>query len=460
MKQIFTLLSAVVFTVLSANAQITEKFENYAALPSNCWQLTATREITGAQVISDAASIGAHATDTSFIRTPYLDISGLTHVSFKYLLNNKLNNNSERNIEVGTTDKNGTFVSASSIILTNSSPFKSVQIFDANLLLTTGVQRLTIRVTAKSGDGNSFLTIDDLSVTGAAYHYGATPCNTAPVATDASFNAFGYAPFNGSIATRASDANSSETIMFALDTLYSVNGTLVLQADGTFTFTPAGNFTGGTVTFKYKVTDDGYDPLTSNIATVILNYPAMIPLPVYMTNFSANVNSGKAQLSWTVAQNENGSQFTVEKSTDGKAFTATAVVMTTTKAGSESYRYSDAGFGGKAYYRLKIVDNNAVVTYSRTVYLEDASDVKASNLTLLQNPVSSSVNFDYTATASGVGSVNVYNLAGVKIFTTQIMMNKGRNTTSVNLNNSMAPGAYIMEVTNGSDRGIAKLVKR
>ena len=60
MKQIFTLLSVVVLTAFSAKAQIAEKFENYAALPSSCWQFTATREITGKEVISDAASIGAH----------------------------------------------------------------------------------------------------------------------------------------------------------------------------------------------------------------------------------------------------------------------------------------------------------------------------------------------------------------------------------------------------------------
>ena len=460
MKQIFTLLSVVVLTAFSAKAQIAEKFENYAALPSSCWQFTATREITGKEVISDAASIGAHATDTSFIKTPYLDISGTVHVSFKYLLNNKLNNLSERYIEVGTTDKNGTFVAADAITLTKNSVFNSVQTFDKDLTLPAGVLRLAIRVTSKSGDGNSFITLDDLTVTGSAYHYGPSTCNTAPVATDAIFNTVGYAPFNASIATKASDANSGETIAFALDTLYTVNGTLVLQADGTFTFTPAGNFTGGTVTFKYKVTDDGYDPMTSNIATVTLNYPAMIPLPVYMTNFSANVNSGKAQLFWTVAQNENGNRFVIEKSNDGKTFTAAAVVLTTTKAGSESYRYADAGFGGKAYYRLKIVNNDEAVTFSRTIYLEEGSETKASALTLLQNPVFSSLNFEYTAAAAGIGSINVYNMAGVKLFTSQVMLNKGKNTTAVNLSSSMAPGSYILEVVNGSERGVAKLIKR
>lgn len=460
MKQIFTLLSAVIFTALTANAQLTENFENYAALPSNCWKLTATREITGANVISGSASIGTDPTVTSEIKTPYLDISGVSHVSFDYQLNNKLNNNSTRTIEVGTTDKNGNFVVLSSIALDKTTTANKVFSFSEDLALPTGVRRFTIRVSTMSGDGNSFLVFDNLSVSSAALHYGATPCNTAPVATDASFFSGSYGPFSGSISTKASDSNTGETIAFALDTLYSVNGSLVLNADGTFTFTPAGNFAGGTVTFKYKVSDNGYDPLTSNIATVTITYPVLIPLPVSITSFFANAGSSKAQLFWTLAQNENGSQIVVEKSTDGKAFTAAAVVLTTTKAGSQDYQFTDVDFSGTAYYRLKTVNNNAGIAYSRTIFLQEGNVVKASNLAILQNPVLSTIKFDYTAAVSGTSAVTIYNMAGVRIFTMQVMMNKGRNTMAMDLDSRVTPGSYIMEVASGTDRSVAKLIKR
>jgi hypothetical protein len=460
MKQIFTLLSAVVFTALTSNAQFTENFENYAALPSNCWKLTATNQITGSSVISDAASIGTDPTVTSEIKTPYLDISGICHVSFDYQLNNKLNNNSTRTVEVGTTDKNGNFVAVSSFTLNKTTAANKVFSFSEDLALPIGVRRFTIRISTLSGDGNSFLVIDNLSVSSAALHYGATPCNTAPVATNANFFSGGYGPFSGSISTKASDSNAGETLAFALDTLYTVNGSLVLHADGTFTFTPAGNFAGGTVTFKYKVTDDGYDPLTSNIATVTITYPVLIPLPVSITSFVANASSGKAQLFWTVAQNENGSQIVVEKSTDGKTFTAAAVVLTTTKAGSQDYQFTDVNFAGMAYYRLKTVTNNEGVAYSRTIFLQEGSAAKASNLTILQNPVLATIKFDYTAAVSGTSAVTIYNLAGVRIFTTQVMMNKGRNTMAMDLDSRVTPGSYIMEVVSGADRSVAKLVKR
>lgn len=460
MKQIFTLLSAVVFTALTANAQFTENFENYAVLPSNCWKLTATRQITGTSVISGAASIGTDPTITSEIKTPYLDIPGVCHVSFDYQLNNKLNNNSTRTIEVGTTDKNGTFVVVSSIALDKTTAANKVFSFSEDLALPVGVRRFTIRISTMSGDGNSFLVLDNLSVSSAALHYGTTPCNTAPVATDANFFSGGYGPFSGSISAKASDSNTGETIAFALDTLYTVNGSLVLNADGTFTFTPAGNFAGGTVTFQYKVTDNGYDPLTSNIATVKINYPVLIPLPVSITSFFANANSSNARLFWTLAQNENGSRIVVEKSTDGKAFTPAAVVLTTAKTGSQDYQFTDENFSGTAYYRLKTVNNNAGIGYSKTIFLQEGSSAKASNLTILQNPVLSTIKFDYTAALSGTSAVTIYNLAGVRIFTTQVMMNKGRNTLAMDLDSRVTPGSYILEVVSGTDRSVAKLVKR
>lgn len=460
MKQIFTLLSAALFTATIANAQINEHFENNSTLPSNCWQLMATHDVTGTAAINGAASIASEPAANSEIRTPYLDITGPCQVSFSYLLNNKLNNNSIRTIEIGTTDKNGTFVAATSFVLNKNTNFNTVFSFNQSLALTTGVQRLTIRVNSASGDGNSFVTIDDLTVSSATLHYGAAPCNTPPVSTDANFFTASSGPFNGSIASKASDANAGETVSFVLDTLYTVNGTLTLRSNGTFTFTPAGNFAGGTVTFKYKVTDDGYDPLTSNVATVTINYPALAPLPVFLTSFSANVGGGAARFFWSVAQNENGNRIDLEKSSDGKTFSTAAVILTTMKTGAESYQYNDATFERSTYYRLRIVNNNGGIEYSRTIFLQNAALAQASNLTILQNPVLSTVNFEYTAAEAGLSTVTVYNLNGAKMLTTQIRMYKGRNTMSVNLDSRVAPGSYIMEVTNGTDRSIAKLIKQ
>jgi hypothetical protein len=290
-------------------------------------------------------------------------------------------------------------------------------------------------------------------------HYGANPCNTAPVATDANYTAFGYAPFQGSLQPNASDANAGEVLTFVAVSAPTTGGTLTVNTDGTFVFTPSGGFSGGVVSFTYQVTDNGYNPRSSNVATVTIKYPSMTALPVSISSFSGNVSNNKAQLSWAVAQNEHGNYFQVEKSSDGKTFTAAAIVMNTARSGAESYRYADAGFEGVVYYRLKVVNNNAVVTYSKMIVLNGITEMKQSNLTILQNPVTSAINFSYKTNRSGTGIINLYTTAGVKVYTSTMTVRSGLNETSFAINSRLAPGAYIMEVVTDSERSIARLVK-
>jgi hypothetical protein len=74
MRQIFTLLALCAFTT-KVNAQFTESFENVGSLPSSCWQLTNTSAITSSLVVSGAQSIATDASNTSEIKSPYLNLS-------------------------------------------------------------------------------------------------------------------------------------------------------------------------------------------------------------------------------------------------------------------------------------------------------------------------------------------------------------------------------------------------
>ncbi|MER3465237.1 MAG: hypothetical protein C4329_13310, partial [Chitinophagaceae bacterium] len=318
--------------------------------------------------------------------------------------------------------------------------------------------RFTIRVTT-SGGGNSYLVFDDLFIIFASQHY-SNGCNTAPTASNTAFNAVKATAYSGDLSSLASDADPGETLTFSVVDAPTARGTLVLNSNGTFTFTPAGGFIGGAVTFTYKVTDNGYDPLSSNKYTVTINYPDQAPLPIHFVSFTGSVVNAKAQLAWSVAENEDGDKFQIEKSTDGTNFSLASIVMNTAKQGSETYSYTDASFSGTTYYRLKAINKTGSYTYSRTIVLKANGYSKQNNLLLTQNPVVSSLNFNYTATASGSYIINLYNTAGVKVYTSQVTMQKGLNASSLSFDNRIAPGAYIIEVSNGSDHSTAKLIKQ
>ena len=58
-----------------------------------------------------------------------------------------------------------------------------------------------------------------------------------------------------------------------------------------------------------------------------------IPLPVKLLSFQGGLSKTQTQLNWTVAENETGNYFEVERSSDGKNFTTVAVISTTQKTG-------------------------------------------------------------------------------------------------------------------------------
>ncbi|MBB1287185.1 cadherin-like domain-containing protein [Flavisolibacter sp. BT320] len=458
MKQIFTLF-VFCFFAIATNAQFTEKFENYSALTSNCWQLTATQAQTGTDIIEGASSIETIDTETAIISSPYLDFTGATQVSFTYRLSNKLANLATRSIEIGTTDKNGVFTIIDNIPLNKNTAQKTNFVFNRNLNFSAGTSRFTIRIVSYQGDGNTQIVIDNLSISSASLHYSPQSCNTAPVVTDASFATLSYATFNGNLASFASDANAGESLTFALETLLTNNGTLVVNSDGTFAFTPNGDFPGGDITFTYKVTDNGYDPLSSNIATVTINFAAKATLPVIITNFSGSIAAQQAQLAWSVAQNQDGEMFEVQKSHDGKNFMTVARVLNTQKTGAEQYSYFDGGFKGIAYYRLKVINKNESSSYSKTIVLQEKNSSTGNSLTLLQNPVLSSIQFSYSTPVAGAATVNLYTTSGVKVFSTTINMQRGTTQTTLATNNKVVAGTYVLEVVHGSERSLVKLVK-
>lgn len=457
MKQIFTLF-VLGFMATAAKAQFTENFENYSALPSNCWQLTGVQSRSGSQAIEGSTSISSIDADMATISSPYLDFSGPTTVSFQYRLVGELNGQAARIIEIGTTDKNGNFKFITSKTEDNNTTPGETLSFNKNVDFTPGTKRLTIRVVSYRGGGNSHITLDELSV-GATLHYSPASCNTAPVAQDLNTGVPTYATFNGNLSAYASDANAGETLTFSLETLVTNYGSLVVNPDGTFAFTPNGDFMGGDIVFTYKVTDNGYDPLSSNIATVTLTYAAKATLPVVMKNFSGSISGPQALLNWSVAQNEDGELFEVQKSNDGKNFATVARVTNTKAVGAEQYNFADASFKGSAYYRLKVVNKNATSSYSKTILLQEKNSNTGNKLTLRQNPVVSSIDITYNASFAGTATVNLYTTSGVKVQATTINLQRGVTQTTIPTHNKVAPGAYILEVVHGTDRSLVKLVK-
>ena len=78
----------------------------------------------------------------------------------------------------------------------------------------------------------------------------------------------------------------------------------------------------------------------------------------------------------------------------------------------------------------------------------------------MQNPVDAYLNFSYQSSSEGKSTITIYNMTGAKLYATDVLLNRGINTVTLNLGGSIDQGAYIVEVVNNQDRSIAKFIKK
>ena len=468
MKQIFTLFTAmaVLFTVQATAQTFSENFDGgISSANSNCWKFTTASEVnssTNGTTPISVISIGMDALGTSNVSTPYFDLNGTTILSFKYKLSQKLNGNSTRTLQVGTTDVNGSFtvVSSATILFDKNNTPTTTQNFSATIP-TSGIRRITVRSIGSIGDGQSFIMIDDLALQNTSLHYAPSYCNSAPVVSNENFSTLTVAAYSGNVLTNDYDPNAGETISATIATQpLATIGTVSMSSNGNFTFTPAPGFTGGPVTFTYSVKDNGYDPLTTT-GTVTIIYPEVTVLPIQLLSFSGSLVNNQAQLKWSVGENETGNYFEIEKSLDGKNFSSIGVVMVSDKVGTENYTYTEASdLNGEAYYRLKIVNENKSTIQSRIIVLKNQKISASNSLQVLQNPVESSLAFNYTVSKASVSRVNIYNMSGVKVYSADLNAQAGSNTITFNLDNKLSSGTYVLEVVSNLERSVTKIIKK
>lgn len=476
MKTISTLTVCLFLIINAGFAQYTQNFEE-SSLSSGCaLVVNADRTTSTAEIITGTGSLYSvppvNGSGTRDYATPYLNIIDITNtlatttslnISFDYKLNQTLNGSAVRTIEIGLLDKNGVFTSLDNITMNAANdPIIPVSFNKNYTSVSTGVKRLALRMGGAQGNGSVRIIIDNLYASANAY-YNTTDgtCNSAPIAQNDVYTSLTPTTYTALVSVLNNDSDpNGETLSTPVIATQSPDGTVVMNANGTFTFTAATGFTGSSTTFTYSVSDNGYD-VASATATVTINFVGAAPLPIKLLSFSGNILNSKAQLSWSVAENETGDHFEIEKSTDGKTFSNAGVLFTTNKIGKETYSFREASpLTATTYYRLKVINKDNSTSYSKIITLKTDKETAASSLTIVQNPVTSTLQFQHTATESGISKAILYNAAGVRVMSKDISVQKGSNAVSINLDHTINQGTYILEISSGRERSVAKLIKQ
>lgn len=181
--------------------------------------------------------------------------------------------------------------------------------------------------------------------------------------------------------------------------------------------------------------------------------------PTLMMSFTGKVQNNTAHLNWTMESQTNCKWFVVERSGDTGGFDSISVVTAINNGNTNDYNFIDPNMLiGTNYYRLREVDMDGVIRYSKIVTLNNREI--SGKMAVYPNPAIETLNFTVTSPAAQQVIVQVYNLSGVVLMTTQQMLNVGSNQQAVALN-GLKSGNYILKVSSrtGASQYVQPFVK-
>ncbi len=187
-------------------------------------------------------------------------------------------------------------------------------------------------------------------------------------------------------------------------------------------------------------------------------------LPVELVDLAAKARGQVIDVTWVTAKEENLAYFVVQRSRDGKNFTDLGKVAPKGGDALQTYRLTDQyPVSGNNYYRLRQVDTDGSVTFSKTVVAQPGSQAAAKGeLVLYPNPLEgyqSVINVVVPEEVTGSVRVSVVDLKGQPVYSQQ-HYTTGQRSVAVSLGQRLPTGMYIVHVV--SDAGIfqKKLVVR
>ncbi len=204
--------------------------------------------------------------------------------------------------------------------------------------------------------------------------------------------------------------------------------------------------------------------ITNNAASYALNrfkvvYRPLQVLPVTITQLKATQKQSGVQLDWTAQTEQNISQYEVEKSLNGTAFSK---IGTVAARGNNSqtldYNWLDANpVKGANYYRVKVLDKNGQAKQTNIVRIQLQGGV--STIAVYPNPVKGSrLNLELNNVAAGTYNLNLYNGLGQQVFSRQLMHTGGSSTQSIQLTNRLAKGVYQLRIGNKESKFTQTLI--
>jgi len=457
---------------LSAAAQTGDNFNSRAGLTlqqvkgflqEHCWIFSGFDvNVNGwnAGIEGDGAMVSLNG--TSGIYSPIVQVPGSLAVSFKYKFNQVLRSDERMSLKVYLTSyDNNTIALLETLEFADIDP-SSVYSYKRNFeSLGSGLYRIFLSFHGNTG--TSRIAIDDLNVNAPLQYPGG--CNAAPEAANDWCNGLQNHTATGSVVANDMDPNHEYFSTYLITG--SSDGTVDLNSNGNFTFTPNPGFTGNSTTFSYKICDQGSGPLCSEDATVTISFPQEELLPSSLLDFTGRYQmEGRVSLNWVTNREQNSSVFLIERSLDGSTWQKTG----TLKAQGNSTVKQNYSFTDKVnrntvakrdlYYRLKLIDVDGRYSLSRMLVVRVYNTRSLKMVSVTPNPALNDIAVMLEINEPSYVVMKITNSAGNEIMRKSAKIKEGPINILMDNSGKLQPGLYIFEVIiNSKERMIVKLVK-
>ena len=203
--------------------------------------------------------------------------------------------------------------------------------------------------------------------------------------------------------------------------------------------------------------DNVSNPTTNGGTILRLSYKNMSILPARLFTFSGAFENNSTQLKWEIQTEESTDHFVVERST-GNGFERLGTVDAVNLRSRYDYLDNNAGNAGVpvVLYRLKIVNAEGNFTYSSVVAVN--LKTSRSSISLFPNPAKNETIASIAATQKENALLQVFDNAGRIVQKKNILLIKGTNNITVELN-TLPAGSYYIKVSGSSINVVDKLQK-
>jgi hypothetical protein len=188
-------------------------------------------------------------------------------------------------------------------------------------------------------------------------------------------------------------------------------------------------------------------PLTGDVWLISTSFETeqLIPLPSTGVRLNGSLVGNNAQLTWKTQTEINTKNFEIERSANGVNFTSIGAVNAAGNSVTErNYNYTDAGMPAVAYYRLKLVDNDARFTYSNVVVLRKPGDIKG--IRVYPNPAVTDLTLEFS-NAKGSYIVSMFSMSGQQVMNRRIEIGSEMQTYNMGRGN-ITSGVYLLQINN------------